>query len=101
MGCCGRTRANLAHAYGSATPPPGSPATRTSACASASEATLRDMQAARAAGTPVMLRYVGRSAISVRGPATGQRYAFPSNAVHAVDVRDAAVLLRTTYFRAA
>jgi hypothetical protein len=49
-----------------------------------------------------MLRYLGQSGIVVRGPATGQQYAFSTaDPVRAVDPRDAAVLLRTNYFRQA
>jgi hypothetical protein len=48
----------------------------------------------------VTLRYLGLSGIAVRGPATGQQYTFSSGEpVRSIDVRDAAVLLRTGYFR--
>ena len=93
MGCCGSTRANLAHAFGAPALRPAPARTVTG------EATLRDLPAARAAGTPVLLRYLGGTPISVRGPATGRRYAFSGvNAVAGVDGRDARVLLRTDWF---
>jgi hypothetical protein len=49
---------------------------------------------------PLRLRYVGQQGIVVRGPATGRPYTFTgAEPVHTVDPRDAAVLLRTQYFR--
>jgi hypothetical protein len=48
----------------------------------------------------VGLRYLERSSIRVRGPATGREYSFSAaDPVQAVDTRDADALLRTRFFR--
>jgi hypothetical protein len=48
----------------------------------------------------VTLRYLGPSAIRVRGPTTGRPYEFSmAQPVQAVDVRDAAVLARNSAFQ--
>ena len=48
----------------------------------------------------VMLCYTGKSAIVVRGPATGKQYQFSAaEPVRVVSVSDAVVFLRTGYFR--
>jgi hypothetical protein len=50
----------------------------------------------------VPLRYVERSPILVRGPATGQQYQFSgTQPIQSVDPRDAEALLRTRFFRRA
>ena len=50
----------------------------------------------------VDLRYLEHGAIAVGGPVTGRRYEFSSsNPVQVVDTRDAAVLVRTRFFRQA
>jgi len=50
--------------------------------------------------TPVNLRYLKNSAVSVRGSATGKSYEFsPSRPAQGVDRRDAEALLRTGLFR--
>jgi|EndMetStandDraft_2_1072991.scaffolds.fasta_scaffold272293_2 hypothetical protein len=55
-----------------------------------------------AAATEVNLRYLEHGAIAVGGPVTGRRYEFSSgNPVQPVDPRDAAVLVRTRFFRQA
>ena len=49
---------------------------------------------------PVMLKYLERSPIMVRGSTTGRHYQFSgSSPVQVVDGRDAAALLRTGFFR--
>jgi hypothetical protein len=46
------------------------------------------------------IRYVGSSPLRVRGPVTGRQYEFSgSHPVHSIDPRDAALLLRTRFFR--
>ncbi|MFC5865532.1 hypothetical protein ACFPT7_24715 [Acidicapsa dinghuensis] len=46
------------------------------------------------------LMYFGFASVNVRGPATGQLYHFSkTNPVQAVDVRDAAPILKTRLFR--
>jgi hypothetical protein len=48
----------------------------------------------------VTLRYLERSRIVVRGPATGRYYEFSGiDAVKPVEARDAVALLRTQFFR--
>jgi hypothetical protein len=50
--------------------------------------------------SPTSLRYVGGSAIQIRGPVTGRLYEFSCSAsVQVVDPRDAADLLATSMFR--
>jgi hypothetical protein len=52
------------------------------------------------AGGDVPIEYLERSRIRVRGPATGRVYEFSGDArVQAVDLRDAAGLLGTRFFR--
>jgi hypothetical protein len=52
------------------------------------------------AHSSIAIRYVGSSLLRVRGPVTGRQYQFSgSHAVHSVDTRDAALLLRTQFFR--
>ena len=47
----------------------------------------------------VGLRYLEKSPIRVRGPATGRKYEFSAvNSVRSVDARDAESLLRTRFF---
>jgi hypothetical protein len=81
MGCCGRARATLSRPPAPTKPILDPPST---------------------AAQPVTLRYVGQSSFTVRGPGTGQHYAFSAaHPVQSVDHRDAAVFLRTNYFRQA
>jgi hypothetical protein len=48
----------------------------------------------------VSIRYLRTQAIAVQGTATGRRYGFSSSSpVQAVDIRDAAALLRSGLFR--
>jgi hypothetical protein len=48
----------------------------------------------------VALRYLERSPVLVRGPATGRRYSFSAQTpVLPVDRHDAAALARTRFFR--
>jgi len=50
--------------------------------------------------TVVALRYLGRSAITLRGLATDHIYSFSqSQSVQQIDSRDAEAFLRTRYFR--
>jgi hypothetical protein len=55
-----------------------------------------------ASGWMVALRSVSAGGMVVRGPATGRQYAFSTAApVQMVEARDAAALLRTSWFRQA
>jgi hypothetical protein len=96
MGCCGKARQNLSisRAALAAAQNPVSKDSRQPAGA---------MPSPLAPGSgPVTLRYLGQSAISVHGPSTGQAYAFSAKEqVRTIDRRDAAMLLRTPYFRQA
>ncbi len=92
MGCCGKARANFSRAA-------VAPA-HTSATAVQSAGNQPWPQRPGTTSQPLMLRYVGRSAIVVRGPSTGRQYAFSVvEPAQPVDARDAAVFLRTHYFR--
>jgi hypothetical protein len=53
-------------------------------------------------GSSVMLRYLERSRILVRGPVTGRQYEFSAtNAIRPVAYADAEALVRTRFFRRA
>ena len=53
----------------------------------------------QAGWSSLQVRYLERSPIRVRGPATGKEYDFSgSNPVRLIDVRDAEALLRTRFF---
>jgi hypothetical protein len=55
---------------------------------------------ADATGARVLLRYLARAPIALRGAATGREYRFdPGRAEQQVDARDAAALLATRFFR--
>src|SRR5215469_6489481 len=50
-------------------------------------------------GSSVGLRYLEKSPIRVRGPATGRQYEFSAaNPIRLIDARDAESLLRTRFF---
>jgi hypothetical protein len=100
MGCCGQKRAG----YTGTTPTrrlnPNLPANT-----SPSSIVRRPVASPTPAlpSTPtypsVALRYTEMSPILVKGPATGRQYQFSgSNAIQAVDARDAVALLRTRFF---
>jgi hypothetical protein len=98
MGCCGKARANLSVSRGAITPAQ-TPVSGASRQAGLSQPVLRQPGAGE---QPLMLRYLGQSGIVVRGAATGRQYAFSAaDPVRCVNLRDAAVLLRTSYFRQA
>jgi len=102
MTCCGQGRTSLTRVSAAAPPPP--PAQRPALVpqvAPASAATPPQPAAYSSHGT-VTLRYLERSRIIVRGPATGRYYEFSGiDAVKPVEARDAAALLRTQFFRQA
>jgi len=92
--CCGSRRAAWRH---SATPtrssvaPPATPAPRAAGAASPWTA---------GAFPTAPIRYGGPGEVSVRGPVTGRAYRFSgAEPTQAVDVRDAAVLLRGAAFQ--
>jgi hypothetical protein len=96
MGCCGKARQNLSvsRAAVAATQNPVSNDPRQPAAAK--------LSSLAPGSAPVTLRYLGQSAIAVHGPSTGQAYTFSAKErVRTVDRRDAAMLLRTPYFRQA
>jgi len=81
MGCCGKAREAARAEYASVTP---------------------GTVTAQRAQPGVAIRYLGRSAILVRGPRTGQVSTFrPGEPGRLIDPRDAEVLLRTGIFRRA
>lgn len=81
MGCCGKAREAARGEYASVTP----------------KAAIA--QPGQLGG---VIRYLGQSAILVRGPRTGRVYAFrPGEPDQVIDHRDAEVLLRTGFLRLA
>jgi hypothetical protein len=92
MGCCGKTRSTFISQRPVARLAPASPA------ATRPQASV----AAPAPGGLVALRSVAAGGMVVRGPATGRQYSFSAAApVQMVEARDAAALLRTSWFRQA
>jgi hypothetical protein len=100
--CCGQKRASL-------TPESVYQTTlRSNSIATSAPAAARPVknptQRASVAQPPpgwssVGLRYLERSPIRVRGPATGRQYEFSAvNSVQSVDARDAESLLNTRFF---
>jgi hypothetical protein len=92
MSCCGQRRSTF-----TARPPVARPA---------AEAYVRPPRAPPApapqSGGMVALRSVSTGGMVVRGPATGRQYSFSAAApVQMVEVRDAAALLRTSWFQRA
>jgi hypothetical protein len=76
MGCCGQGRAIAAQ--GKAAP----------------------NQEVGAAGWFTQVRFTQKAAILIRGPVTGRHYQFHEGAYsQQVDTRDAAVLVKTSYFQ--
>jgi hypothetical protein len=93
MSCCGQKRSNF-------TVRP--PVTRSAPSATVSTNRPPAPAPAPSAGGMVALRSVSASGMVVRGPATGRQYAFSAAApVQMVESRDAAALLRTSWFRQA
>jgi hypothetical protein len=100
--CCGQKRASLTpenvnqttvRNNSMATSAPG-------AARPAKNLTHRASVAQMPAGwSSVGLRYLEKSPIRVRGPATGRQYEFSAvNSIQAVDARDAESLLNTRFF---
>lgn len=81
MGCCGKAREAARGEYVSVT---------------------TETATAQPGQLGVVIRYLGQSAILVRGPRTGHVYAFrPGEPDQIIDHRDADVLLRTGLLRLA
>ncbi len=94
MGCCGKSRSTFIGQR----PVAARPAPSASLAASRPRAPV----AAPAPGGLVALRSVAAGGMVVRGPATGRQYSFSTAApVQMVEARDAAALLRTSWFRQA
>ena len=97
MACCGDRRRSLTRA-------PQRPASAPPPAAKAPSAASQQPQAhaaARPAGT-LLIRYVGSSRTVVLGAATRRYYAFaPGGPAQTVDVRDAAMMLRSVGFQRA
>jgi hypothetical protein len=94
MACCGKTRLTfVGQRPVVARPAPSSPVAANRP---------RAPVAAPAPGGLVALRSVAAGGMVVRGPATGRQYTFSAAAqVQMVEARDAAALLRTSWFRQA
>ena len=94
MGCCGKSRSTFIGQR----PVAARPAPNASLASSRPRAPV----AAPAPGGLVALRSVAAGGMVVRGPATGRQYSFSTAApVQMVEARDAAALLRTSWFRQA
>lgn len=97
MGCCGQKRALLRNTSASTAPP-----ARPAAPVPAGPTRLPPANASAwvtPAGT-VVLRYLERAPIVVRGSVTGRRYHFSAGSpLLLVDRRDAEALLRTRFFQ--
>ncbi len=92
MPCCGKSRSGSVNVV----PPRNTPPARSPTSAAPS----RPSPAPAGLSSPVKLRYLEKSPIVVRGPATGRQYDFSAvRPVQAVDVRDADALVRTRFFR--
>jgi hypothetical protein len=97
MGCCGQKRAASAQAPAKPTPlfgtvAPAAPGPPSPAPAATATAPVR-------AHSEVRVRYSERSAIRVRGTATGRVYDFSAAApVQAVDRLDATAMLASRFF---
>ena len=97
MGCCGQKREALRDSESST--PRTVPAPVTPPAHPSLGATITPVAWAGPVDSPVAVRYLERSPVLVRGPATGRVYEFSSaDAVQSVDGRDASALLRTRFF---
>jgi hypothetical protein len=93
MSCCGQKRSSFI-----ARPP----VLRSTAGASQAAALPPSPAQQPQSAAMVALRSVSSGGMVVRGPATGRQYAFSAVApVQMVEARDAAALLRTSWFRQA
>lgn len=93
MGCCGKTRSTFIGQR---------PVVRSAPSSPLAVSRPRAPVAAPAPAGLVALRSVAAGGMVVRGPATGRQYAFSGAApVQMVEARDAAALLRTSWFRQA
>jgi len=107
--CCGSGRAAWRNASSrprvaaAAARDPGRPAVEGGAPeVSGRNPTMSSIAAPTASSHAFVLRYTGASAIRVQGPVTGQPYQFSrAQPTQAVDVRDAAVLVRHSLFQLA
>jgi len=106
MPCCGQRRTTLVNpppavARPSAPPPSAAPPAAPKPAVVHAPAAPVDPPMLPA-GSSVTLRYLERSRILVRGPATGRQYEFSAaDAVRPVAAADAETLLRTRFFRRA
>ena len=100
--CCGQKRATLMQEDLNRTPPrSNSIATPSPAAATSVPNPVQNVRPAQppGGGSSVGLRYLEKSPIRVRGPATGRQYEFSAaNPIRLIDARDAESLLRTRFF---
>jgi hypothetical protein len=98
MACCGDRRRTLIQTPQRPVPAPP-PAVK--AANAVNHPPRAPSSASASAAATIAIRYVGGSRTVVLGPATRRYYAFTSGSVQAVDVRDAATLLRSVGFQRA
>lgn len=102
MGCCGQKRETLRSTLTQKTMPPGTQPGSESSPPPAVGRQAQGRPVIATSSSAVILHYLERSHILVRGPATGRQYEFSGSYPHqSVDVRDAEALLRTRFFRKA
>jgi hypothetical protein len=99
MACCGDRRRTLIQTPQRPAPQMPPPAVKAASAANLQPRAPTSASAGAAATIPV--RYVGGARTVVQGSATRKHYAFTAGSVQAVDVRDAAALLRGVGFRRA
>jgi hypothetical protein len=93
IGCCGEKRAALKRS-------PGGEVLQERAAPAGAAPSEPPVPPAPSAAEVVVVEYLERSSIRVRGPVTGAQYAFSgAEPVQRVDRRDAPALLGTPYFR--
>src|SRR6266851_4155461 len=96
VACCGQRRAALSAAATTNQPKPDA-----SGGGYASQAASPENSGRIGANYAQMnLRYLNSTTIRMRGPATGRGYTFSAaDPVQSVDMRDAAIVLRSGFFR--
>ncbi len=108
MGCCGQKRSFFTTRLPAVPALPSTPARNIRPVAAApTSPSVRNVRLAATApttvsGATVALRSATSGGIVVHGPATGRHYSFTATTpVQMVEARDAAALLRTSWFRRA
>jgi hypothetical protein len=100
MACCGKNRSRIVNASAPRNTQPTLPSLAAGPSQSPARGASQPLTVLTGPYSLVNLRYLEKSPILVRGPATGRQYDFShTHPVRAVDARDADALLRTRFFR--